>query len=149
MIVFVCTGNTCRSPMAKALYEKMAGEKAESFGLMCAEGRPASRFAVSAMARLGIDIGAHISRRITKESVSEADEVLCMTEEQKIMLIYAYPEFADKIHLLSEAAGKNGNVSDPYGGDERTYRLCAEKIEELIDGYIKKHTGRHPENQGN
>lgn len=104
MIIFVCTGNTCRSPMAEGFYKAATGKDAQSFGLMCQEGVPASKNAVSAMEKFGIDIKDHASRRITAEAAAAADEILCMTEEQKIMLTYAYPEYSEKIRLLSEAA---------------------------------------------
>lgn len=139
MIIFVCTGNTCRSPMAEGFYKAATGKEAQSFGLMCPEGVPASKNAVSAMEKFGIDIKDCTSHRITAEAAAAADEILCMTEEQKIMLTYAYPEYSEKIRLLSEAAGKKGNVADPFGGGEKTYLVSAKEIKELVDGYIKLH----------
>ena len=139
MIIFVCTGNTCRSPMAEGFYKAKTGKEAESYGLSCSGGCPASEHAVSAMAHFGVDISGHLSRRITLDAVSSAEEILCMTEEQKIMLSYVYPEYSGKIRLLSEASGKTGNVADPYGGSEKVYLSCAREIEGLIDGYIKMH----------
>lgn len=136
--LFVCTGNTCRSPMAEGIFNKIAKERglddtAGSAGIFAAEGGSASKNAVDALAETGADISGHKSRRVTPEMLAEYDEILTMTNSHADILKSALPQFGYKIRTLSEATGGGGEISDPFGGDLDAYRACRDEIERLVE----------------
>ena len=122
-IVFICTGNTCRSPMAEGFFRALGGE--EKTGL-------ASGNAVTAAAELGADITSHRSRMLTPELAREAKYLVCMTGAQYDNLCAAFPDCADKVFTLTPA-----DVSDPFGGDLATYRRAAAEIDKGVQAVIK------------
>lgn len=127
-ILFVCTGNTCRSPMAAVLMNKIAIEKnldvrIDSAGIFAVDGDAASTEAVNVMKEYGIDLSAHRAKKITPELIDESDLILTMTYGQKTMLGQN-----QKVYTLSEYAGFDYDISDPYGGNEEAYRAAAEQI---------------------
>lgn len=133
-ILFVCTGNTCRSPMAAAFMNKIASEndlevEADSAGVFATEPEPASENAVAAMREYGIDLSEHRSKQLTNELINEADLILTMTQAHK-MLIEQLAE--GKLYTLLEYAGGSGDISDPYGGDEEEYKAAAQEIYDAL-----------------
>lgn len=89
-ILFVCSGNTCRSPMAMALFRLKGTEvRAESAGIFAADGQPASPEAVKACKLLGADLSGHRSRRITPEIIEDSDIIAAMTLSHKMQLLLA------------------------------------------------------------
>ena len=135
-IVFVCTGNTCRSPMAEGLFRVLAEKYAlrdvecTSCGLSAFTGMPATDYAVKAAAAYGADISAHRSRPLTEYLLSEGDLFVCMTKSHADMLSPFLP--SDKICVLGDG------IPDPFGGDEETYTQCAAAIYAALETWIQK-----------
>lgn len=121
MILFVCTGNTCRSPLAAALV-RARGIQAESAGIAACPGAPATPQAVRAAARRGEDLTGHRAQPVTGQLMAQADAVYAMTDAHGDLLRARFPAFADKVRVLSP------QISDPYGGDDGVYDLCAEEL---------------------
>jgi len=142
-ILFVCTGNLCRSPMAAALLQaRLSRDEARhdwqvgSAGVWATDGRPASAYAIDEMAQRSIDLRAQRSRNVTRALMDEADLVLAMTQDHAEALTAAFPDQAHKVHLLSEVVGQRYDVSDPYGGSRLEYTYIAKELEGLIEaGY--------------
>ena len=134
-ILLVCTGNTCRSPMAEGLLKSMTYKEnisVSSAGLSAAEGATASQNAVLAMREKGFDISSHRARQITAEMINGADLVLTMTETQRRMLLAAVRDADEKIMTLAQWADTEEEVEDPFGGDLDSYRRCRNQIEMLL-----------------
>jgi protein-tyrosine-phosphatase len=139
-VLFVCTGNICRSPMAMGLARKHADSTGldlafSSAGVMTRNGLPASEHAVGVMGEQAIDIGAHRSRLLSAGILKEADLVVAMEEEHRLA-IREFPESAMvRIPLLSEWGGEEApgpGIDDPIGGSRKDYRKSAKTIESYI-----------------
>ena len=131
--LFVCTGNTCRSPMAAALFNALWSRRgvAASAGI-AASGSPISENARLALERRGIeatptnDYTAHVSRQVTEDIVRGAARVYAISRRHQAALISAFPEYAEKIFVLPS------DIADPYGGDLATYEACLRDIEAAL-----------------
>ena len=138
-IVFVCTGNTCRSPMAAVLLTDLAARAGladtihvESAGI--AAGRqPASAGAQAVMRQAGLNLDKHYSRQLSLVQLQNADLILTMTQAHKRAAAGMAPGLAGKIYTLAELAGQAGDVADPYGGSEVQYRNCARQIQQYLE----------------
>ena len=123
-IIFVCSGNTCRSPMAECAFEEMlkeegvTGVEVESRGVVANVGAPISENARKALENAEIPLKEHVATQITIEDIQNADLVICMTERHK-MRLGSLP----KVFTLGQMTGC-GDIVDPYGKDEATYREC-------------------------
>ena len=139
-ILFICTGNTCRSPMAAALFTSLCPDqdlKVLSAGLAAQAGQEATRGAVAAMQDYGIDLSGHSAQLLSRELLEQAWLVLTMTNQQKQFLQQAEPQLAEKILTLAEAAGQaDVDVADPYGQDVPVYRETARTIHSLLLEFI-------------
>lgn len=137
-ILFVCTGNTCRSCMAEVVAKKLASDELESFefssaGIYAVMGESATNNAVSVMEELGIDLSCHIATPINLEMIKEADIILTMTLTHKQLVLNHFSEAKDKTHTLLEYIGQAGDIEDPFGGDLSIYRNCAQIIRASIE----------------
>jgi protein-tyrosine-phosphatase len=143
-LLFVCTGNICRSPMAegmmKCLLPPASGRRIMvcSAGIHAADGLPAEPGAVRAVRELGADIGAHRSRAIDGSLIASANLVLVMERQQARFIQGTAPVAPEAIRLLGEFAGGEGTpeIPDPYGGSFAVYRRCAQMIRGCLDGVI-------------
>ena len=135
-ILFVCTGNTCRSPMAEAVFNDIANKRgieccAFSGGLF-ADGSAISDNAKTVLADIGIDTSGHISRTVRKEDIESADYVVGITLRHAGKLISEFPEFSDKIYAFPK------DISDPFGGNCEVYKKCLCEITDGIEIIIKE-----------
>jgi len=140
--LFVCTGNTCRSPMAEGMFRKYlaeklgfeldqldgAGYKVCSAGVIDTAGFPASREAIAACAAKGIDIKTHKSRTLSEQLIKESDFIFAMCREHCKRVTALSLEAANKCVLLAE----NKEISDPIGQPQEVFDDCAEQIEKAV-----------------
>ncbi|TYR80180.1 low molecular weight protein arginine phosphatase [Priestia megaterium] len=138
-ILFVCTGNTCRSPIAAALLRarNIEGIDVKSAGLFAGEGQSASNHAQTVLKNYGVSF-SHSSSQITNEDLQWATYILTMTNQHKSLIISQAPEVAHKTFTLKEFAGQEGDITDPFGGSIQVYQHTLEEIEALINKMIKK-----------
>ncbi|MEG6522845.1 low molecular weight protein arginine phosphatase [Desulfotomaculum sp. 1211_IL3151] len=143
-ILFVCTGNTCRSSMAEALARAMAEERGLSgltfisAGTMAWPGEKASHQAIEVLADQGIELSHHRATLLSPERIAEADLVLTMTENHRQQIVSKCPEATDKVFTLGAYAELPLDVSDPYGSSVETYRNCAGELQHMISKALDK-----------
>ena len=139
-ILFVCTGNTCRSPMASALMNKIATDNdmevtCSSAGIFAKSGDKASKHAIDTMKDYDIDLSEHRASPLTESKIDEYDLILTMTEGHKSMISALAP---DKIYTICEYAGYNGEIADPYGGGLKEYKQTATDIYDCLTDIAEK-----------
>ena len=139
-VLVVCTGNTCRSPMAAGwLNQKLAGKGwvAESAGVAAWGGDGASPEAVEVMREIGVDISAHRNRKLTRALVDEAAIILAMTDGHRREIERRFPEAAAKVRLVkSFGAAPAEDVADPFGASADVYRHVRDELVQALGDFL-------------
>ncbi len=141
LLVFVCTGNTCRSPMAEALARELVPDCWEvcSAGLHALVGDPPTPEAVLAASELGADISRHRVRSMTDALAFSATLLVGMTAAHAAELRVRFPFAADKVHVLGEYGPKSvRDIPDPFGGALADYRQCIRSIRACLPGLVAR-----------
>ncbi|KUP36352.1 low molecular weight protein arginine phosphatase [Bacillus halotolerans] len=136
-IIFVCTGNTCRSPMAEALFKSIAEAEGldvsvRSAGVFASPNGKASPHAIEALFEKRIALN-HVSSPLTEEHMESADLVLAMTHQHKQVIVNQFERYRDKVFTLKEyVTGSRGDIIDPFGGSIEIYKKTRDELEELL-----------------
>ena len=145
-IMFVCTGNICRSAMAEKLLSKRANEEkldieVYSCGTYAENGDYPTDEAIDTMKDYGIDMKSHRATNIRNSKIEDMDIILCATRNHKNMVLYMYPDLAGKVFTMKEYVGdvENGiDISDPWGCSITVYRMCAAELDKIVEKIIQK-----------
>ncbi len=144
-ILFVCTANICRSPMAAALMRQRIAElglngqvEVQSAGIWAREGEPASQGAALALEQRGISLAEHRSTAMSAALLERASIVLVMEETHRRFLFHLDPKHLNKVFLLTEMMGRSEEIADPYGGSPEEYAATADKLDRLITAALPR-----------
>jgi len=139
-VLFVCTANRCRSPMAEALLRaKVAQEgqaeewRIESAGTWAEPGIAVTPLTQGAMQKRGLDVSGHRSQAIDGGLMRTMGLILVMTDSHRESLCAEFPAEAHKVVLVSQLIGQTFNIDDPVAGTEQDYDVCADELTRIID----------------
>ncbi len=145
LILFVCAGNTCRSPLAEIIMKeeikrhRLSGIRVSSAGVSAIEGARASENARKTARNLGLSLARFRSKPLTRRRLALADLVLTMEDSHKKRITEEYPSYSEKVYLLSEYSGSGrGGIEDPAGRSEDGYMECAMILKDEIRRVIGK-----------
>ena len=136
-ILFVCTGNTCRSPMAEVFSNKIFKDEnlellAFSRGIMAMPSK-ASKNAIEIAKKNGLSLEGHTASPLSKDDLEDAKIIITMTDSHKHHILAYFPEYRHKIKTLAEVAGENADISDPFGGSLAEYESCFLQIKLYLE----------------
>lgn len=144
IVLFVCTGNTCRSPMAEWLCRRLLADRlgckldeiedcgviVMSAGIAAGMGSRASEEALQAMAKVGLDLAGHETQQVSESLVRQADVIYTMTQAHREAIVDQWPDAAERTTLLCT---DGSSVLDPIGGPADRYRQCADQIRRELE----------------
>jgi len=139
-IIFVCTGNTCRSPMAATIYRSLETNsdiKVISRGLVVLFSEPSNPKAEVVLKSHNLELGGHISKPLKQSDIDENTLILTMTEKQKMSIMELF-EYTDNVYTIKEFVGETGDVTDPYGGTLLDYEECYVELARLVKKTVYK-----------
>lgn len=135
-VLFVCTGNTCRSPMSKALFEKLLKDKGidnisvDSAGLSAVDGDGISANATEVLKEEGIELSYHKAKRLSAEMVNNADLIVALSPSHRGIISACCPNHVGKTVVLGDG------ILDPYGGNIDIYRECRNEIKKALPAVL-------------
>lgn len=139
-VLFVCTANMCRSPLAEGLMKRMVDQlgeadewRIESVGVGALDGQPATFESVLVAAEHGVDIGGHLSRAATLERLELFSLVLVMEQRHKDILDGEFPQLSERVRLMTELVGETGDIWDPVGTGIENYRIMADRVQGILE----------------
>ena len=142
-VLFICTGNICRSPMAEGYLKYLCAKNnkkvnVKSAGTMALDGEQASPQAILVMSKSGIDISLHSSQALCQHLLDWADRVIVMSSLQRLFILHNFKseDLSSKIVLLNSFAGIQKDIPDPFGGDYIHYCECFREIKKALDKFI-------------
>ena len=143
-VLVICTGNTCRSPMAEGIFKSLIKENSLDFEISSAgtdayDGDSVTNHAEMALKKMGIDISNHKSKLVHRDLIERVDLVLTMTKSHKETIIKKFPEAKNKVFLLNEYAFEEfKDVVDPFGGTIIDYEKARDEIYTAAEEIVRK-----------
>jgi len=139
-VLFVCTANRCRSPMAERLFKTILNSRGLSLedwqvtsaGTWAEDGIPPDEKLVATMDAFNIDVRDHRSRMLDATIIADQDLVLVMEDHHKEALCIEFPNHCDRVFLVSEMIGKHFEISDPFSGPLKAYQRTAEQLAQIL-----------------